>query len=515
MSKRDVVGIQQQTGIIESYLADSHALRTFLDRASSLNPDVLAEARQLLALEDKWRGNEMYGNLQSSFDTVRQFLARQKPESVVVGIPPLPVSPRLEERVEIPALLPAPVSIQPLTTPDILSYFASQGITGEERTACGLVYALLGGLNFGIVSLSGSGKSVLHHAVLGLFPPEKPVRIFQKVSPAALPNDAALCDGKYVHYAFLELQNSKDAVEILKTLAEGQPFRYTKTDRTGYAVETLTVPPRQISYTLAITNAFAKTLDEELERRFIKFYTDVSGEQTARVITNYARAQARSGSLGTVDTSFKQQIACRLGSLSSFVNPFLVPFVESLPSELRGNIRVRSFIKYWNGLMQGSAVYHSSSRVQEGETRYANLEDFFNVHQAYGPLFYNNILGLSVVDSHVLNLFAVGESRSFSDVVGSVENLPARDKKTLVQGSLETLEGLGFVEKRGMRYTQLKEPTIPAALAWAELYEGASMIMREHHPSVFPAWDALNRSQPVYDLVQQKSVALIGETHGA
>ncbi len=377
------------------------------------------------------------------------------------------------------------------------------------------MYALLGGLNFGIVSLSGSGKSALHHAVLSLFPPEKPVRVFQKVSPAALPNDATLRDGKYAHYAFLELQNSKDAIEILKALAEGQPFLYARSDKTGRAIETLTVLPRQISYTLAITNAFAKTLDEELERRFIKFYTDVSSEQTSRVIMEYARTQARSGSLRADDASFKQQIACRLGPPCSFVNPFLAPFVESLPLELQGNIRVRSFIKYWNGLMQGSATYHAPSRVQKSETRYANLEDVFTVHQAYDQLFYNNILGLSVVDSHVLNLFAAGETRSFPDIMGSVKNLPARDKKTLVQGSLETLEGLGFVEKKGTRYTQLKKPVIPTTLDWNCLYEQASAMMRDYHPSVFPAWDALNRSSQVYDLAEQKSVSLFGGTHGA
>ncbi len=429
------------------------------------------------------------------------------------------VEPTVEPVVEEPqndlvsSLL---VQAKPPSNKDVVNYFKSLGVTGEETNACLLVYAMLQGTHTGIVSLSGSGKTVLYRAILSLQEKDDVLEI-QGATKASIPNDPKLRAGAYKQIAIQELQKSKELIEVVKSWAEGEPYVHSRTKGSRKGVERLVTPaPNQVLYTFAISNEFSKKVDEELTRRFVKVYTDISPEQTERVLEEYAASQVEEQGDKDSSVAFKKHIeeAKSLGDVK-FVNPFMASFVKALPDDIKKNVRTRSFIKYISELMAGSARYHfrerAISRDEQGNlTIHVALPDLYNVQQTYGSMFYDNVRGVDVIDNVVLQAFDQKDVYTEEDLLASVQGLPAKDKRRFVQDSIKNLTAIGLLKEDAGTYKVAEDKQTEIALDWNAIYEEASEIMRENHSVAFEAWNASNTTK-VYDITRGESIQLVAQ----
>ena len=278
-------------------------------------------------------------------------------------------------------------------------YFDEQGLVGEYKLRKLLVYSLLAKAHVGIESLSGAGKTAIMDPFLELFPQEE-LLVLQQTSDKALFNNTKINDYNYWVITELQKVTGHTFKEIIKNLTEGKSSDYSRTNNAKDGVDDFRISAgKTVYYTLAITNDYFKKKDPELSRRFIVFHTDISAEQNERVIKSFAESSFASKEKSQISELLKGHVKEALAQNFDVRNPFY-PYVTSLvPKELVSSVRVRSFIKHYKKLVDGSTIYHHFARSkqelssQQGHNLFSSVFDNMHINELYGQMFYDNIMG--------------------------------------------------------------------------------------------------------------------------
>lgn len=407
------------------------------------------------------------------------------------------------------------------TPQEIDNYFEEQGIVGEDGLRRLLVYSLLSRAHVGIESLSGAGKSRIMDAFLGLFPQDK-LLVLQQSSEKALFNNPMI--NQFEFWVITEFQkiSNKTFLEIVKNISEGTFSRYTRTNNAKDGVDNFEITPgKTIYYTLAISNDYFKNKDKEFSRRFIVFYTDISAEQNERVIKSFAESTFARREQSQRSDLLKQHILECLSTDFHVRNPFLLYLADMLPRELRANVRVRSFFQHYEKLISGCTIYHHrqkekilSERNNGRDSRHIDLFSgiFDNIHIAelYGQMFYDNIVGISVIDRHVLNAFEDTETVSYSKLLEKLEQKGFYDKTEIISDSLKNLEELRFIRRESKdkngndEYTLLRRPPKKLEIDWFEALKQADEHMMKEYPDVRDRW--YQRQQDEIRIINQNNM---------
>ncbi len=168
---------------------------------------------------------------------------------------------------------------------ELINHFKYYGVVGEEKLCITASLASLNGMSVGIEGNSGSGKTVIAHAL---------IKLLDRVKTVDLSSQKSFLyeDFSNTNYLFLpELQKSLTGNpylrEALKHITEGRPAKYSVIK--GGNVEEIIIPPIPIIYTLASENKFK--VDVELGRRVLQLETDNSKEQQQRVKKHKAKCR--------------------------------------------------------------------------------------------------------------------------------------------------------------------------------------------------------------------------------
>lgn len=451
--------------------------------------------------------------------SARQEFTRNDPQQLQSSV--IPAIP-LQVRLPIQTMTQIPIPKEYIfTSQEIDNYFEEQGIVGEEGLRKLLVYSLLSRAHVGIESLSGAGKSRIMDAFLGLFPEDK-LLVLQQSSDKALFNNPMI--NQFEFWVITEFQkvSNKTFLEIVKNISEGTFSRYTRTNSAKDGVDNFEITPgKTIYYTLAISNDYFKNKDKEFSRRFIVFYTDISAEQNERVIKSFAESAFIRKEPSHNSDLLKQHILECLYTDFSVRNPFMQYFVDVLPTELKANVRVRSFIKHYQKLIAGCTIYHHrqkekilAERTNGSDSRHIDLFSgiFDNIHIAelYGQMFYDNIVGISVIDRHVLNVFEDTETVNYSKLLEKLEQKGFYDKTEIIDDSLKNLEELRFIrreskEKNGNdEYTLLRRLSKKLEIDWFEALRQADEQMMKEYPEIRDRW--YKRQQDEIIIINQSNM---------
>lgn len=272
---------------------------------------------------------------------------------------------------------------------DLLDFYKSRGLVGEEKTCILQTLGSIHQLCFGIESLSGSGKSFTLDILLELLPEDYVYVLKQSSDKAAMYDSSSLNKAKVLVITELQKSSSKTMLEILKDLGEGKDAEriVTNHDRSGVSEQRIE-SGKAVIYTLALENWFKK--DREIERRYFQLYTDISEEQTKRILEKIAEEEITNNKSGLDherDSFLKKHIADCIDFRFEYANPFALSIIEQMPLK----IKARSFARHYFDLIRACAKFNYRNRVNKGAL-FINLEDAYVVHQLYSEQFFRSVL---------------------------------------------------------------------------------------------------------------------------
>ncbi len=436
---------------------------------------------EYLHLEEYWRQWEpYYSYLEDSFQklhVLKKLITNDKKNSDKSH-----VEKKITER-DIKDIPKAMLRAYLPTIKDVHAFFKSERIIGEEATQLLLLFGVLSQnppTHLAIEGISSTGKTELLTALLQVLPKEK-VLLLQQASDKALFNNAHINTCDYIVVTELQkvIENST-AKEILKNLSENKDATYDRTIRKGDTEKCVVTAGKTVLYTFAITNDYFKNIDDEFRRRFVVLSTDISKEQTERVLRG-----------GTPEAyRFKDEFIAYIGNCLripySIENPFKDVLIEALPEELKANPRTRTFKHYYEQLVKGSVLFHHGQRMRSHNTIFATLRDNQLIWENYGPFFYDNTLGVTVLDRLVLDVFEQHRQYTQKEIIERAEaqiNL----RTSVYTRCLNNLNELRLIETQNGTYVRLKEARMPQ-LSWEMLFEKADLRMKEKYPNIYGQW---------------------------
>lgn len=402
---------------------------------------------------------------------------------------------------------------------DLLRYFHNRKkedgtlfpILGEDALALtASVSYLLEDTNFCIKAYSGTGKTVLMEAIIGLLPDDYVHTIEHLSETAVWYTEKEINMARFV--AIPEAQKLPEGVmEIIKTWADGRPAVRKKTDITINTTVTQRLFPKYVIMAVAVENDKGSAMfDAELERRCMIMHTNPTVKQTERVLKHKLEASALPAS--KISNMEDDEIEALKEHIIDVVNerdeddatimknpcaPFLF---DAIPSAFPVS---RSKVQYLLKFINAIARFYPDEiiRTEKDGKTYGLVTPKHNWLglRIYLNSFVEECLHMPSHGTDILKLFPDTRLDKFgfadSETVKMSENelkkaakavgLPFTKLRPVISGLLMT----GFLESEddGKRMLYYKSPLInepTAKINWSELIDETKNFIRENWSDV-------------------------------
>jgi hypothetical protein len=282
----------------------------------------------------------------------------------------------------------------------LLRWYKKKGIVGEENNCILQTLALSSGIHFGVEGYSGSGKTFLVDAAMGLLP-EGMVYTLELMSETAVMYDAErinTCSVLYIpelQKAYTGGKKTPLIAEVIKSLTEGKSITRTVTGK-GKAVHRATIYPGcTVVYTLAHENALKK--DDETARRFIVLETDASIEQRekireAKAEGRFFREQYQTSPEDEIKLKKHLYAIMQTKESKEVRDPYAMAMQRYLPATLRG----ACFTEHYFDLVEASAAFHYPQREERDGSLFTSLEDHALIQDLYFPRLFDQLTEMDV-----------------------------------------------------------------------------------------------------------------------
>lgn len=376
---------------------------------------------------------------------------------------------------------------------DVLEYYRSKHVVGEENVCTLQTLGAINKLCFGIESLSGSGKSFLVNALIDLLPEGSVYRmeLSSKTAEFYQAEQINQCDIIYIPELQKAMSN-KLVVEILKNLTEGRSAIRTVRDQTIRQNLVYTISSdKGVIFTLATENPFK--YDKEFSRRVFILHTDISHEQTDRILKHKAmnRHQSLETRVAKDFNPLKAHIARCLDEDFSYENPFTDYISQQIPR----NIRARSYDDHLFNLINACTKFHHPKRLFGNNVLFVSIGDVYQIYNAYWEQFIRTLLGVPFLGEDVMSIF---KNREFKDAQSVYKTMKQKQKDisypfSVVEQTLEQLVNSGFLEKddyktRSPAYRFVKNIPSFKSFDWQACWERGVEFIDYNHPKLLNAW---------------------------
>ena len=309
-----------------------------------------------------------------------------------------------------------------ITLHDVARWYQDKGLVGETRLALVQTVVAISGkpMGFGIEAAAGSGKTATMDLLIGDSGGEDTSLIYKKFvyfkdagSQTSLFYDAEVVNSKKI-IAIKELQKDKsdNMVEAIKSMTEGKSANRKVTDVANDEVKSQRVEPKTVIYSLAVENDMKP--DTELRRRCIVMSTDISKEQTSKVLTAKARLRWDPASAQIMSHEESEEIRKTVNSLLSYkmtvMNPFAEKFVEVV-ADVAPDQKVRSMAEHFWNVMEGVVKLnaydgnHVHIFNKGATTVIANIQDLLQTLIIYKEAFMRDVHSIPPMGDIVLRGF--------------------------------------------------------------------------------------------------------------
>jgi len=461
-----------------------------------------------------------------SFFTRRE--AKREPSEVITGqqiklIPEPQEEPREEYVPSIPIEQATPPAPYTPSLQDLVSFYRDHGLVGEESLAILQTLGAISKLHFGIESLSGSGKSYTMDILLDLLPKDSVYTMELSSATAEFYNAAEINRRPLIYIPELQKAmrtNRELTTEILKNLSEGKDARRrVRNQREESTDEFVITAGKGVMFTLAVENDFK--YDAEFSRRVFVLRTDVSEEQTERILQ--AIAQKQHGANGKNRKNYNGLREHVAYCLSQNEFDYINPFAEYVAQQIPATIRSRSYGQYLFNLMNSSAKFHMRDRARDGDSLILNLQDTFNIQQLYWKQFCEGLLRIPLFAEEVM--LAVekstnGRGPNARDVYKQLEETAPMITYQLARQTLEQLTEASYLEKdeyhaTNPRYTKAQRiPDYRTEFDWDACWNSGLSYMGQNHEDLLEEWvnrQTVNGYPVLKNPIDGKALQLVGQ----
>lgn len=501
-------------------------------------PKIRIRSQTMQALLRELRGGspteEPYFYDPETFFSSRRQVQQEPEEKITRQRIRLRADPPQDEEPYSPPIVSLPIQSEPTPTATpfvpyspslqgLVSFYRDHGLVGEESLAILQTLGAISKLHFGIESLSGSGKSYTIDILLDLLPKDSVYTMELSSATAEFYNAAEINRRPLIYIPELQKAmrtNRELTTEILKNLTEGKAARRKVRNQKEQSVDELVITPgKGVMFTLAVENDFK--YDDEFSRRVFVLRTDVSQEQTERILQ--ATALGQQGARRKSPQRYSELRNHIAYCLSHDEFDFINPFAEYVAQQIPATIRSRSYGNYLFRLMNSSAKFHMQERTKEGITLVLNLQDVYNIQQLYWNQFCEGLLRIPIFASEVMaGVDRPGSNRNpnAKDVYKMLEETAPMITYNLASQTLEQLADAGYLEKddyhsANPRYARADRiPDYRADFNWTECWEKGITYMESWHPDLIDEWisrQTINGYPVLKNPIDGKALQLVGQ----
>jgi len=289
------------------------------------------------------------------------------------------------------------------------------GLVGESNLAIVMtLISILGKpIGFGIEASAGSGKSVMMNICYGL-PGKDDGLIDQRHiyfkdggSATSMAYDFEKINrAKILVLSELQKDQSHNSIETIKSLTEGKSANYRVTDVTKKEVVEKNIEPLTVIYSLATENETKP--DTELKRRFITMSTDISQEQTNRVVVEKAKTRWDRESFKVLNKETLTEIKRHINKLIPFTPTIVNPYAEGyshIIAKFAPDQKVRSMSEHFWDLVEAITKFNLGNNIQVGAVLVSNIQDLLMALDIYKHAFIRDVYGVPPIGDSVLEAF--------------------------------------------------------------------------------------------------------------
>jgi len=385
-----------------------------------------------------------------------------------------------------------------VTFQELLEYYHSKGLVGEESTA---IIQTLGAINlmgFGIKSLSGSGKSYTLDMLFDLIPEGMVYRMELSSNAAEMYNAEKINHSKIIYIPELQkAMGSKNPilVEVLKNITEGKSARRLVRDQSARTnLEQIISGEQGVIFTLAVENAF--DYDTEFSRRVFLLQTDVSRRQTDDILQSKAgrrHANKYTQSSQVLYSLREHMRACIEFPETEFENPF----AEYISQRIPRNIRARTYIDYFFDLIEACAKFNYQNRItieRPGgrNIMFVDLEDVYNIKELYWPEFIKSLMSVPIFGEETLDILKNKNGATAQKVYEELKEIQPSFTFAYTESVLEGLVDSGFATKNDYKTRSpvysFKQGISSEEFDWRACWESGMAYVAHYYPILAEAW---------------------------
>lgn len=402
---------------------------------------------------------------------------------------------------------------------DIVRYAQSLGVrslVGEERALLTTFLAfVMGKKGLLIESFSGSGKTIIADAIMGLIKSEQKFEI-RMTSPQYLYYNADVINNSSF-VLFPELQKvaaSPETMEILKDWGEGKHAtrgvadvaRFRETHGQVGSME-LELDPKPFLTTVAIENSQYEVVQlREFLRRITKVHTDPGTEQNRRVIEQKllqwagrwketANQEERQGLIDHIDRCINGP-RVEEKRIRGYVNPAAGALIKSIPLDF---IEVRSALPRLITITNGVARFYHANTLRSGDNLLVAPIHLWLAWRIYGQSFLQDALNIpEPMGEQILGLIPEANDPDFATIDECVssnqlweqlrgqgyaltrDQLQKLLERLVFNGWLAELEGT--FEQTAHYYYRSSLREVDVEPNWAQVVETAQANILADHP---------------------------------
>jgi len=351
--------------------------------------------------------------------------------------------------------LDLPKPFQP-STKHIADFFANCGLVEEKDNAILLTLATLRKISAGVVSLSGSGKSVLTDILMLLLPRHRVYNLGLTSNTATMYDFEAVNNSDIIYVE--ELQKALNSsnpimIELIKNITEGKDISRKVFDANTRLNKNYKIKgDLGIVFALALENRVKK--DDELDRRVISLMTDISQDQNRKVLQYIGKSRFKRERLRTQTDKTAKELKDHVNVVLDLAktrieNPFAEYIMKEVPVPF---VKVRSHVKHYLNLIDASTTFYFKDRIKKDDFYFTNIQDVYTIHKLYGATMNRNIHNLPQLGRQIMDIFSNQEVKGW-------KKDQEKSQQTLFQEEDEGLDGKtyydetkihGFLKKRGI-----------------------------------------------------------------
>jgi energy-coupling factor transporter ATP-binding protein EcfA2 len=382
----------------------------------------------------------------------------------------------------------------------------------EARTTIALLFPLRG-VSVVVKGPAGSGKSTIVKCASqliwgdGVFDNKiREVLYIAGSSDKGLLTDTLASRIAHVctHCVIPELQNaiSNERVEaIIKLWTEGESYHYVRGANAGTINREITLKPLPILTSIATENKYTQFLGEEMERRFLPFYTIARGDLNRQIHTTKADSWAKCDEdLMLMPDGDKTDLRLHIQAASKIEDKVKNPSALFMKDEIPSNYVIsNSMIEYWFELVAAVTKFYHTDRLKyvspKGKKQYILSTPFDNwlawkLGGSAIVLASSNVpdLGREVIQLlPVRGIDDVDAGLTINEIVDCLQESGVERTRKQVTQIMKALEAVNYAKRDDYsheKFYRTKEYEFDTAVNWKECVEQTKKFIKEAYPEV-------------------------------